>query len=224
MSGHRVLYGRHRGEQPDVLEGPRDAVPGDHVRPGVRDVRGAEKDPALGGPVQPGQHVEQRRLPGAVRPDQRDNRVLGEVDRDVVYGHKPPELLRDALRAQDGGSGQSGRIGASGRSEALGRVHAPSPAPPGASASCASSAAISAVSSSRRRRSGIKPFGPSTIMITRRNPKIPNSTWVSWKCTPNLLGRLFSTSGISKLLMYPRASPPKTAPQLVPSHPMITIA
>ena len=33
-------------------------------------------------------------------------------------------------------------------------------------------------------------------MITSRNPKIPNSTWVSWKFSPNKLGRLFRTSGI----------------------------
>src|SRR5262249_54926561 len=158
---------------------------------------GAEENPALGGPVQPGQHVEQGRFAGAVRPDQRDNRVLRDVERDVVDGHQPPELLGDVLRAQDPGSGPSGR---SGRSRVYGRAHAaPSPGgkitvppPAGASASCASSAAIRAVSSSWRRRSGIRPCGRSTIMITSRNPKIPNSTWVSWKCSPNLLGRSFS--------------------------------
>ena len=104
----------------------------------------------------------------------------GKVDRDVVDGHQPPELLGDALRAQDRGTERSGRSGVpSGAAPSPGGDHAVPPAPPGASASCASSAAISAVSSSRRRRSGIRPCGRSTIMITSRNPKIPNSTWVS---------------------------------------------
>ena len=33
-------------------------------------------------------------------------------------------------------------------------------------------------------------------MITSRNPKMPNSTWVSWKLNPSLAGMPFSTSGI----------------------------
>ena len=33
-------------------------------------------------------------------------------------------------------------------------------------------------------------------MITSRNPKIPNSTEVSWKLKPSLAGMLFRTSGI----------------------------
>src|SRR4029077_4051031 len=174
----------HRAEQADVLEGTRDTVPGDHIRPGPRDVPGAERNPALGRPVQPGQHVEQGRLPGPVRPDQRDNRMLRKVDRYVVDGTQPPEILCDALRAQDRRSEQGRRSGPAG---VPGRDHAaPSPggkitvtSPAGASASCASSAAIWPVSSSWRRRAGIRPCGRSTIMITSRNPKIPNSTWVS---------------------------------------------
>ena len=62
------------------------------------------------------------------------------------------------------------------------RAHA---VPSGSLPSCASSAGISAVSSSRRRRSGSSPCGRSTMVITSRNPKIPNSTWVSWKFRPN---------------------------------------
>ena len=47
------------------------------------DVAAAEVDPPLGRLVQPGQHVEEGRLAGAVRPDDRDDRVLRDVERDV---------------------------------------------------------------------------------------------------------------------------------------------
>ena len=77
---HHVLDGRHRAEQADVLKGPGDAVLGDDVRPRVRDVSLAEQDPALGRPVQPGQHVEQSGLPRPVRADQRHDGVLRDVE------------------------------------------------------------------------------------------------------------------------------------------------
>src|SRR4029453_9560621 len=44
----------------------------------------------------PGQHVEARRLPRPVRPDQRPNLPPGQTQIHPVHGHAPAESLREA--------------------------------------------------------------------------------------------------------------------------------
>src|ERR1019366_1655917 len=181
---HDVLQRGHRAEQADVLKRPRDTEAGDHVRPGAADVALAEHDPSGRRLVQAGEHVEQRRLARAVGPDQGHDRVTRYVERYVVDCDQPAELLGDPLGADDRDRFWRG----------CGRRHGVP------STSWASSAAISAVSSRRRLRSGSRPWGLSTITITSRKPKMPNSISVKGKLRPSFWGRLLSTSGISQLL------------------------
>src|SRR6185437_9859740 len=157
-------------------------------------VPAVKQDPARGGADQAGEHVEEGGLARAVWADHGDDRVRRDVERHVVDRGEPAELLDDPVGPQDRRCLRRRRVRRGGRL----RAHA---VPSGSLPSCASSAGISAVSSSCRRRSGISPCGRSTMVITSRNPKIPNSTWVSWKWKPKDEGRLLSTSGISQLLM-----------------------
>ena len=56
-------------------------------------------DPARGRVVDAGDDVEERRLAGAVRADEADDRALRDVEADVVDRHEAAEPLRDVLRA-----------------------------------------------------------------------------------------------------------------------------
>jgi hypothetical protein len=72
---HEVLGHGLAGGQGDVLEGARDADAGDLVRPHLVEPVLTEPDLALGGLVDAGQHVEHRRLAGAVGADDRVDRA-----------------------------------------------------------------------------------------------------------------------------------------------------
>src|SRR5204863_3207417 len=145
-----------------------------------------EVDAAGARVIEPGEHVEERRLAGTVRPDDRHDRFGGDVDRDVADRDESPEFLRDLIRAHDR-RGLGGGRGSRGGS--LGRAHV-------GSLSIAWSRSISCVSSSFRLRSGKRPWGRSTMTSTRRNPKIPNERSVRLKFSPNVPGRLLKTSGM----------------------------
>ena len=82
---------RRRDPQEGLEPGPDRA--GDH-RPA------ADGDPPGGRVVDPGDDVEERRLAGAVRADQADDRALGDVEADVVDGDEAAEPLRDVLGAE----------------------------------------------------------------------------------------------------------------------------
>ena len=88
----------HRREQADVLERPRHAQRRDLVRPRAGDVRAVELDLAQRRLVEAGEHVEERRLAGAVGPDDRDDRALGDLEGDVVDGDEAAEDLRHVRR------------------------------------------------------------------------------------------------------------------------------
>ena len=66
---------------------------GDRVRRLAGDVVAVEDDPAGGRLVDAGEHVEERRLAGAVRADQADDRAARDREVDVVDGDEPAELL-----------------------------------------------------------------------------------------------------------------------------------
>ena len=57
-----------------------------------------EDDAPGGGDVDPGEHVEERRLARAVRSDQRDDRAARDREVDVVGRDEPAELLAHLLR------------------------------------------------------------------------------------------------------------------------------
>ena len=118
-------------------------------------------DPAAR-PVEPGEHVEERRLAGAVGPDHRGDRPSCELEVEPVDGDQAAEALAHRLGGQQGSRGAH-RGARSSWTVSTSRRSAPAPASP----------APTPCSSSFRRRSGNRPSGRSTIMITSRKPKIP---------------------------------------------------
>ena len=92
---HDVLEDRHLREEPDVLERPHHPADSDLAgRHGV-DLRPPENDLAGIGRKESGDHVEDRRLPRAVRPDQRLDRSRGDIEGEVVDGLEAAEPLAD---------------------------------------------------------------------------------------------------------------------------------
>ena len=61
--------------------------------------------------VVPGDHVEERRLAGAVRPDERHDGAARDIEVDVVDSGQPAELLRHATRVHQG----QGRVDVAGQ-------------------------------------------------------------------------------------------------------------
>jgi len=96
-----VLLRRHLPEQADVLEGPADAELGDRVRRLAGQVVAVEEDLARGRPVDPREHVEERRLARAVRPDQADDALPRDREVHVVHRDEAAELLSHGRRDQD---------------------------------------------------------------------------------------------------------------------------
>src|SRR3954454_3856781 len=213
-----VLDRRHGSEQPDVLERARDAPRGDAIRSHGRDVPVLVAHHPKGGFVQAREHVEERRLAGAVGPDDGDDRALGDREGDVVDCGQAAELLREAHRLEQRRAGERralrwlARVGGGGwiAHARTSKTDSPVPTP--------------SVSSCLRRASGIRPCGRSTIMITSRNPKIPKPSWVRSKSSPSLLGTVLSTSGIRRVLMNDRVTAPTTTPQMLPRPPRMIIA
>src|SRR4029079_8413274 len=204
-SHHHVLERGHRREQADVLERARHAGRGDQVGAPAGHVLAVEQDPPGGGLVQPGQHVEEGGLPGAVRADDRDDRLRRHVDRHVPHRQEAAEHLRGAH------GGQEGAV----RAHALAsKTDSVSPMP--------------SVSSILRLRSGRRPSGLSTIMITRMKPKIPNEISVKLKSRPRSVSLWpiqpwSSTSGIRRVFTNDNRMAPRTTPQMLPRPPRITI-
>ena len=86
-----VVKHRHAGKQADVLEGAGHAQLGDLVRALAGDVLAQERDPALGGLVHAGHHVEGGGLARAVGTDQGHDLALVDVHRQVVHGDDAAE-------------------------------------------------------------------------------------------------------------------------------------
>ena len=140
-----VFERRHLLEQADVLERAPDAPLGHEVRRPVGDVLACELDDAGRHLVDAGDHVEERRLAGAVRPDEAYDRALGDREVDVVHGHEAAEFLA-----------QRGRL-----EEQLGHQR------------CTSTSGSSCTPSSNscfRRASGNSPYGRTSMTTTRMIP------------------------------------------------------
>ena len=151
-----------------------------------------EDDPAGRRPVEAGEAVEERRLARAVRADERDDRLLGHAERDVVDRDEAAEDLRDVRGLEQG---------------AAAAVESPRRAARCAARSCLahlvdwwsdsapmwSDSSTSACSSSLRLDDGRKPSGRSTIITSRKKPKIPKLIDVTSKSRPSLSGMPLSS-------------------------------
>src|SRR5439155_6636130 len=100
-----VFEGGHLLEEPNVLEGPPDTPLGRRVRRLAADVLTVEDHASPGRLVHAGDHVEERRLPGPVRPDQAHDAAGGDDEVDVVDSDQSAELLPegDGLEERLGG-------------------------------------------------------------------------------------------------------------------------
>ena len=226
-AGPHVVEGRHRPEQPDVLERPPDAQGGHFVRlacaqlPALAtdELVAVERDLPLGRRIGAGDHVEERRLAGPVRPDQRDDRGARDVEVDAVDGEQASEALGDTscpdqeLVVRDrAGQPDGHRAGGhrSSRSDGSSASRSSSAWPGGATEtlSVSTSTPISAsascrpckLSSAARWRLGRKPSGRNRIITTSRTPKIRklncegfgNSGTTAWNRWPSQIRNVLS--------------------------------
>ena len=60
----------HRAEQLRGLKRAKDSGTRDAMRRQIGEVALTKRDPAIGGPIEPAEDIEQRGLPGSVRPDE----------------------------------------------------------------------------------------------------------------------------------------------------------
>jgi hypothetical protein len=88
-------------EQLDVLEGARDAPPGDLVRRHARDVLAGEDQPAAGRIVDARDEVEDRRLAGAVGADDREHLPLLDGEAHPVEGLDAAEVDLEVLGREE---------------------------------------------------------------------------------------------------------------------------
>ncbi len=100
-SDEDVLGHRHRREQHDVLERPRDARSDDPVGASAEQVAPFEDHTTRIGLVQTGDDVEERRLAGAVRADEPADRALLQDERHIVERNDPAETPRHVLDSEE---------------------------------------------------------------------------------------------------------------------------
>src|SRR5659263_374099 len=99
---HQVLLDRLHCGQGDVLECPGHPQPGDLVRPQPGELSVTELHTAFGRPVNPGQDVETRRLPGAVGTDDGVNGPGGDGEAHPVQRLDAGEAHSDVAYRQLG--------------------------------------------------------------------------------------------------------------------------
>src|SRR5207249_11762932 len=92
-----------------LREHPHAAGAEDLVGPVAGDVLTEEPDPPPLRPIEARDEIEQRRLPRSVRPDETDQLVGGDRERDVVDGHDAAEALAQLAECQQGGRAHARR-------------------------------------------------------------------------------------------------------------------
>ena len=104
-AAHHVVQRRHAAERAHHLPGARDAETADALGAGVRDVVPVEEDAAVVGMHVAGDAVEQRRLAGAVGPDEaRRSRPASMASETSRLASRPPKrLVEDSTLQQRGG-------------------------------------------------------------------------------------------------------------------------
>ena len=95
-----VLAHGQPAERVAVLERPREPVPAAPVRRPARDVAALELDGARRRPVEAAEHVDERRLAGAVRADQPDDLAAAQLERDVARAPATPSNERETAEAR----------------------------------------------------------------------------------------------------------------------------
>ena len=102
-SGDHVLQRGEMPEQPDFLERARDPVADALMRAQVRELDPVEGDGAGVRPVDAAHEIEQRRLAGAVRPDDGVDRAGADGERNVAHRVHAAEALVQAFGLQKRG-------------------------------------------------------------------------------------------------------------------------
>ena len=102
-TGHDILERRHQREQPDVLEGARDALLDETMRRLSGDVAPRVAHRAARGREESGDDVEGRRLAGAVRADDGPDRTLLDLQLEAVHRHQTTEPARQPRGLQQRG-------------------------------------------------------------------------------------------------------------------------
>ena len=95
-----IVLDAERRKRPHDLEGAADAAPADAVGRQAVDALAGEGDRSGVGREHAGDHVEQRGLAGAVRPDDRENAALGHLEADPVDRDQAAEPLAHAIDRQ----------------------------------------------------------------------------------------------------------------------------
>ena len=108
---HQVVEHGQVLEEGDVLEGAGQAHGGDPVGTPAEDVLPQQLDRALLGPVDPRQHVEERRLAGAVGSDDGEQLARPDLEADPVDRLDAREGQVDVVEAGDRHD-RRGRFGA----------------------------------------------------------------------------------------------------------------
>src|SRR5690606_21384117 len=96
-----VVEHAHALEQGDVLEGARHAAPGDLVRADADEGLALERDRAFLRGIEAGDRVDQRRLAGAVGPDEAVDLALLDAHRDIRQRLHAAEASTDVFQRQD---------------------------------------------------------------------------------------------------------------------------
>ena len=104
-AGHDIGEHGHGAKGFCDLEGARQAVRADVVRPQADDLLAEGEHRAGIGAVKAGDEMEARGLAGAVRPDQRERLVLLHGEADILHGAQAAEALVEALDDQRVGHG-----------------------------------------------------------------------------------------------------------------------
>ena len=92
-----VVEHRHASEELDVLECTRDSPTNDCARSRVEQALAVEANVAVVRCIETGDHVERRRLAGAVRPDQPDDLPRLHGERDGIERDDAAETLGDVV-------------------------------------------------------------------------------------------------------------------------------
>jgi hypothetical protein len=95
-----VLENREALKEAHVLKGTNDAAPRTPVRRQARHVGTAEADPAVRWTLEAAQRVDERRLAGAIRPDQPEDLPLVDDKVDAIQGVNAIEIDAKSFRPQ----------------------------------------------------------------------------------------------------------------------------
>src|ERR671936_380134 len=106
-SDKHVLKGRHLLEEANVLKRASDTALRNRMRWKAGDVLVVENDASARRLVDAGEHVEERRLASAVRPDQADRRLARNCEVDVVDGEQSAEFLPQRTCHEDAAVGHA---------------------------------------------------------------------------------------------------------------------